>query len=102
MMNYESRGGQHIRGRSMMAVIPGVLTGTVRGNIIELDEAPGLPDGQTVQVTVRPVQKLTDAERLEFLKRAAGGWADDDPEGLDRYLEWNRQQRKANRREIPE
>src|SRR6266446_1873349 len=38
---------------------------------------------------------------LEALKRAAGGWADG-PEGLDRFLEWNRQQRQLNRRKLPE
>ena len=81
----------------------GPLTGTIRGKIIELDEPPGLPDGQQVQVTVQPLApKLSDEERRELLRRAAGGWENDDPEGLEQYLEWNRQQRKVNRREIPE
>jgi hypothetical protein len=57
-----------------------------------------------VRVTVIPnngVSSPTSPEALEALKRAAGSWADD-IEGLDRYLEWNRQQRKGQRREIPE
>lgn len=33
------------------------------------------------------------------LRRACGSWAEDGDE-LDNYLEWNRQQRKINRREI--
>lgn len=33
------------------------------------------------------------------LRRSFGGWAEDS-EQLDKYLEWNRQQRKIDRREI--
>jgi hypothetical protein len=85
-----------------MAAISGVLTGTIHGKTIELDEPSGLPDGQHVQVTVRSVvPKLSDEERRELLRRAAGSWSDD-PEGLDQYLEWNRQQRKTDRPEISE
>jgi hypothetical protein len=85
-----------------MAATPGVLTGIIHGKTIELDEPPGLPDGQHVQVTVQSVApSLSDEERRELLRSAAGGWSDD-PEGLEQYLEWNRQQRKENRREIPE
>ena len=75
------------------------LRGVIHGNAIELDQALGLPDGQQVTVTVEPVL-LPDAAALEALKRAAGSWSDD-VEGLDRFLEWNRQQRKVNRPEIP-
>jgi hypothetical protein len=80
------------------------LNGVIHGKTIELDQAPDLPDGEAVRVTVissaRPIPP-TSAEALDALKRAAGGFADD-PEGLDRYLEWNRQQRKGSRREIPD
>jgi hypothetical protein len=79
------------------------VKGVIHGNVIELSEATGLPEGQEVTVTVQPVgPKRDDAEAFEALKRAAGGWANDDPEGLDRYLEWNRQQRKVARRETLE
>jgi hypothetical protein len=78
------------------------LHGIIRGNAIQLNEASGFPEGQEVVVRVEPVLGHGDAsEVLEALKRAAGSWADD-PEGLDRYLDWNRQQRKGNRREIQE
>jgi hypothetical protein len=79
------------------------MKGTVRGKIIELETEPGLPDGQRVTVMVEPVpQPEFHAESpLEALKRAAGSWSDD-PEGLDRFLEWNRQQRKIDRRALPE
>jgi hypothetical protein len=80
------------------------LRGIIHGKIIELDQEPQLPDGQPVTVTVEPVSATTSPtslEALESLRRAAGAWADD-PEGLDRYLEWNRQQRKVGRPGIPE
>jgi uncharacterized protein YdhG (YjbR/CyaY superfamily) len=35
----------------------------------------------------------------EGLRRSAGAWADD-PQGLEEFLEWNRQQRKNGRREL--
>ena len=77
------------------------VQGVIHGNVIELSEATGFPEGQEVTVTVVPVgPNRLDAEAFEALKRAAGGWSDD-PEGLDRYLGWIRQQRKVPR-EIPE
>ncbi len=76
------------------------LKGKVHGHIIELDQNPGIPDGQEVTVTVQspaqPDQKLPPGEGL---RRSAGAWADD-IEGLDAYLEWNRQQRKRSRQEL--
>jgi hypothetical protein len=81
-----------------MGSAPTMMKGTVRGKFIELETEPGLPDGQPVTVMVEPVpQPETLAESpLEALKRAAGGWSDD-PEGVDQFLEWNRQQRKVHR-----
>lgn len=80
------------------------MKGIVHGKTIELEVEPGLPDGQEVSVTVEPLSAAkspTSAAALESLHRAAGAWADDTEE-LDRYLEWNRQQRKGSRPEIPE
>ena len=76
------------------------VKGVVHGKTIELEKEPGLPDGQEVTVTVQPA--VTAARKLppgEGLRRSAGAWADD-IEGLDQYLEWNRQQRKLSRREL--
>ncbi len=86
-----------------MSSTPKILRGTVHGKTIELEAEPGLPEGQQVTVTLQPVprQQTAPEDPREALKRAAGSWSDD-PEGLDRFLEWNRQQRKLNRREIPE
>jgi hypothetical protein len=77
-----------------------IRKGIVRGKFIELDQEVGLPDGQAVTVTVQPdpVKQLLPGEGI---RRSAGAWADDTAE-LDRFLEWNRQQRKLGRREVPE
>ena len=77
-----------------------IVKGVVHGKMIELEREPGLPDGQEVTVTVQAAGQAS--EKLppgEGLHRSAGAWADD-PEGLDRYLDWNRQQRKRGRREF--
>lgn len=79
--------------------------GTAHGRVIELDAESGLPEGQPVRVTLEPATangSVADADRLARLKRAAGGWANDDAADLDQYLVWNRQRRKSPRREIPE
>jgi hypothetical protein len=75
------------------------LTGVVHGNTIQLDRDLGLPDGHHVIVVVRSEEGAEQLAPGEGIKRAAGSWADD-PEGLDAYLEWNRQQRKAGRKPL--
>jgi hypothetical protein len=84
-----------------MSSPPAILRGVVHGKTIELEAESGLPEGQQVTVTLEPAPRPEAApeDPLEALKRAAGGWSDD-PEGLDRFLEWNRQQRKIDRREL--
>ena len=77
-----------------------VLKGVIQGKTIVLEREPGLPDGQEVTVTVHPVEE--PGQKLPFgegIRRSAGGWAEDAVE-LDQYVEWVRQQRKADRREI--
>lgn len=79
------------------------IQGVIHGKTIELEHDSGLPDGQKVQVTVNPLSQ-EQAERLppgEGLRRAFGAWAED-AEELDEFLEWNRQQRRIDRREIEE
>lgn len=78
---------------------PALLNGIIHGRTIELQQESGLPDGQKVLVTL---QALPDAGKLppgEGLRRAFGACADE-AEDLDKFLEWNRQQRKINRPEI--
>src|SRR5207248_2063790 len=80
------------------------VRGVIHGKVIELEEESGLPDGQEVSVTLEPFSPATSPtspEARAALRRAAGAWADDTEE-LDRYLQWNRQQRKGSRTEIPQ
>ena len=78
-----------------------VTKGVVHGKTIELESDLGLPEGQEVSVVVQPMMAKNSPEALEALKRAAGAWEHDDPEGLEKYLEQTRRQRKVHR-EIPE
>lgn len=78
-----------------------ILTGTVRGRTIQLSGEPGFPEGQTVTVVLQSAEEQPSTAALEALRRAAGTWSDDIG-GLDRYLEWNRQQRKFTRPEVIE
>jgi hypothetical protein len=67
------------------------LKGTIRGKTIELEESPGLPEGQSVSVTVNPTSATGDG-----LRRSFGVWAD--AEGLDEFLDEVRRGRKQERR----
>ena len=71
------------------------LRGVVHGNVIQLETDIGLPDGQEVTVSVRPLVAKRD-DSGEGLRRSAGTWADD-PDGLDAYLEENRRARQLDR-----
>jgi len=74
-----------------------ILKGVIHGKTIELEEEPGLPEGQSVEVTVQPVRaKLPPGEGI---RRSSGAWAEGGEE-LDRFLEWTRQQRKVVRAEL--
>lgn len=73
--------------------------GIVHGRTIELQSDVGLPDGQSVEVTLRPLTSDQPLPPGEGIRRSAGAWADDADE-LDAYLEWSRQQRKVNRRTL--
>jgi hypothetical protein len=74
-----------------------LLRGVIHGRVIELENEPGLPDGQSVTVVVQPAQPaIEEAGGLPAntgLRRAFGAWAEDAKE-LDEYLEWNRRQRR--------
>ena len=82
-----------------MATTKREVRGSIRGRTVELEDDPGLPDGSSVRVILETHPPSDEAGRAALLE-SAGGWADHDLEGLDRYLEWNRQQRKLNRPEI--
>jgi hypothetical protein len=74
------------------------MRGVVHGRTIELEQEPGLPDGQSVAVAVQPLRE----KRLppgEGVRRSAGAWADD-PDGLDEYLKRLRVDREQDRAPI--
>jgi hypothetical protein len=69
------------------------LHGKVHGKTIELDEDPGVAEGQEVEVqmkVVSPPQKWGDG-----IRRSAGGWANY-PE-MDAIMEKIQQERKLER-----
>jgi hypothetical protein len=72
-----------------------IIRGVVHGKTIELPKETGLPEGQEVAVTLETVGDAT--EPGAGIRESAGGWADE-AEDLDKFLEWNRQQRMASRR----
>jgi hypothetical protein len=80
-----------------MAMNSSDLRGVVQGKTIELEHAPGLPDGQSVLVTVKPVKSRLPPG--EGIRRSAGAWSDD-PQGLDRWLEEMQRSRQLDRPEI--
>jgi hypothetical protein len=75
-----------------------VFKGIVHGKLIELDKPSDLPDGQQVTIVVQPTVG-SNPSGGEGLRQSAGTWSDDVNE-LDEYLEWNRRQRKGQRREL--
>ena len=79
-----------------MATNLGTLRGVVHGKTIELENEPGLPDGQPVAVTLQPV--LPPGEGI---RRSAGAWADAGEE-LDEWLEGVQRSRQQDRPEIPQ
>ena len=79
-----------------MSEFPQVFHGILHGQSIELDRLPSLPDGSEVDVVVRQV-KLSKSEKASKLRGLFSGCAEDADE-LDKFVEWNRQQRQVNRR----
>ncbi len=84
-----------------MVIAKKEIRGLIQGRTVLLDEDSGLPDGQPV-IVIPEMMPASDEEGRKRLLGAAGAWAGDDEEGLEQYLEWNRQQRKVNRPEIEE
>jgi hypothetical protein len=74
-----------------------VLKGVIHGKTIELEHEPGLPDGQSVSIILRPEEARSGDEGL---RRAFGAWADDAQE-LDEFMERVRQDRKTDRAPDP-
>jgi hypothetical protein len=71
------------------------VRGVIHGRTIELEFAPGLPDGQEVAVSLQPLDAATKA-----ILETAGAWADDAGE-LDGFLNEMRRSRDVGRFEPP-
>lgn len=71
------------------------LKGVVHGKTIELERELDLPDGQEVTVSLQPSAGPVFVSG-DGIRRSAGAFSDD-PDGLDDFLKWNRQQRKTAR-----
>lgn len=78
-----------------------LVYGIVHGKTIELKEGLDMPDGQEVEVLVKPIPRK--AERWgEGLRRCAGALANEWSEEDDRILEAIYQERKRDTRpELP-
>ena len=96
------------------------IRGTIRGKTIELQDEPGLPDGQTVAIFIEAVaddpsppsistpeseaqrrwreakNQVASLQPGEGLKLSFGAWAED-ANALDEYLATNRERRKLGR-----
>jgi hypothetical protein len=70
-----------------------LFRGVIHGKTIELDAAPGIPEGEVISVIVQ--RSLPPGEGV---RQSAGAWADAGDE-LDRFLEHIRQVREQDRQE---
>jgi hypothetical protein len=77
------------------------MHGIVHGRTIELAQETGVPDGQVVEVVIRPITPLPGSEPWgEGLRRCAGALAG--IAGLDEDMEQILSERKTARfREVP-
>jgi hypothetical protein len=82
-------------------VMTKTVHGVVHGKTIELDEDPGVAEGQQVQITIKSVSAKKPWG--EGLRRCAGALANEWTDEDDRILEEIHQDRKRDtRKEIPE
>jgi hypothetical protein len=71
--------------------------GKVHGKLIELDQDPGLLDGQKVEITVRALESPAGLHPGDGFRRTEGALADD-PEWDEIY----RDRKRDRRSEVPE
>jgi hypothetical protein len=77
------------------------IHGKVHGRIIELDEDPGIPQGQEVEITLKAVPARQPWG--EGLRRCAGALANEWTEEDDRILaEIHQSRQQDSRKELPE
>jgi hypothetical protein len=74
------------------------LAGTIRGNSVQLNEPPGIPDGQPVIVQLTVVADSKTSARWPQGGALSAEWSEED----DRILESIQEERKTAGRELPE
>ncbi len=75
-------------------------TGIIHGNIIELSENPGLPDGEEVEIQITPRKRRQPGEGLRHCARAlSGDWLAMDDQILAELVQ---DRLNAGHRELPE
>lgn len=57
-----------------------------RHGVLELKEPLTLEEGEELTLTITPSSPLTEPEKLELLRSAAGGWKDIVGDDLEEYL----------------
>jgi hypothetical protein len=88
---------ERIRG----SIMSNTLHGKVHGKLIELDQDPGLAEGQEVEITVRPIESGTSPRSGEGLLRTEGVLADDQEwDGIIEEIYLDR--KRDRRREVAE
>ena len=63
-----------------------VVQGIIHGKTIELQTDPGIADGVTVEITIRPLPSCDSAVKVEAIRRTSGSLAhlpQDDWDTLD-------------------
>lgn len=75
------------------------VLGTVHGRTIELGQDLGLPDGQQVEITVRPIAPSKSDAWGDGLRRCAGSLANSWTEEDERILKEIYQDRKRDTRQ---
>ena len=73
--------------------VDGDLRGVVRGNVVVLFDAPGIPDGQEVHVSLKVIDSLPEKATIAKLPPSFGAWADEADDTAD-FLGWLRHHRQ--------
>jgi len=76
--------------------MPEVVQGVIHGKTIELQADPGIADGVTVEVTIRPIPVRDPDARVAALRRTAGAPArlpQEDWDALDSIVRERRRDR---------
>ena len=69
-----------------MSAAAKIIKAIYRHGMLEPKEPLAFAEGEELTVTITPSSALSEAERRELLRSAAGGWKDIVDEDLEKYL----------------